>query len=330
MKEAITRAAHEAIVNRVFPGCAIGVLSGGPLLQLQTIAAGGHTYDSDSPRVTTQSIYDCASLTKSVVTATLALRAIDEGTLALEDSVAEHLPEFRDPRPRIRHLLTHTLGNTITLSSLANRSPEEIIATVCAEKLREPGAFFSYSNTPSFLLGLVLERICGQLDTVAHKKIFKPLGMAHTTFRPDLGHPMFAIVPSEEGIHGIVHDESARVFSRARRAVGHAGVFSTVTDLLRFCEQLIMNPDPRLSTNEVAHLGASASLGWELDQPWMGMKRTSHTFGKTGFTGAAIACDFDRRTAIVILSNRTYPHRPENREAIDAFRAFVCDIVFGV
>jgi CubicO group peptidase (beta-lactamase class C family) len=129
----------------------------------------------------------------------------------------------------------------------------------------------------------------------------------------------------EEGeVQGLPHDESARVFARARRAVGHAGLFSTAPDLLNFFEALLSGKYPHLVS------GAQKGLGWQLAQEYfMGRGVREHTFGKTGFTGCSVLCDTERGIALVILSNRTYPKRPPDDAAINAFRRDIADILVG-
>jgi len=331
--EEIARLTEEAIESRVFPGGVIGVLDKSG----RRAAPFGHlTYELDSSAVTEETLYDCASITKSIPTATLALQLMDEGKLSLGDKLISYIPEYHTrhrEEVRIRHLLTYTLGNTTSLSSLADKTPDEIFAAVCTEEMHPPGTAFSYSNIPAFLLGTVIERILGtSLDKAATERIFKPLDMTSITFHPNVRLRKSNIAPTEivdgNELQGIVHDESARVFAKAGKVVGHAGLFSTMPDLLTFLENLLANPDKRLCTSQIVQLNASTALGWELNQSWMGEKRSSKTFGKTGFTGTSIVCDFERQTAIAVLCNRTYPKRPADTSAINAFRSAVCDIVF--
>lgn len=321
MEHAIAKLAHDAIADRCFPGCVVGIFHDGTS---KILAHGQETYSSDSPEVRERSLYDLASITKVIPTATLALQFLDEGKLYLDDLLITYIPEYRTrdrDRVTIQHLFTYTLGNRLPLSH-AGTTPEEIFESVCTEDTVPPGTVFNYSNTPAFLLGLVLERIGGSLAKQADA-LFEEFGMRSATFAPR------GAVPSEEGIQDIVHDESARIFSRAQRIVGHAGLFASAPDLLSFLSHLLKHPDQRLMTNQIPHLNASVALGWELDQAWMGTQRTARTFGKTGFTGTSLLGDCDRNIGIVILSNRTYPKRPENKSAIDAFRKGVCDIVFS-
>lgn len=314
--------ATDAIAARVFPGCVIGVIDG---TYTDISAFGYETYESGARTITEASLYDCASLTKSVVTASIALRLIDATMLSLEDRLITFIPEYSTQFCEdvlISHLLTYTLGNSLPLSQ-AGSTPEEIFQNVCKENTKSPGVAFNYSNTPAFLLGVVIERILGRaLDLVARSELFVPMSMNGATFSPH------EAVPSAEGVRDVPNDESARIYARAGRVVGHAGLFATMPDLLLFIGQLLKIRDPRIYTNQIPQLGASVGLGWELDQAWMGTCRAADTFGKTGFTGCSIVANCNAQKAVVVLSNRTYPCRPSGREAIDGFRAAVCDIVF--
>ena len=136
------------------------------------------------------------------------------------------------------------------------------------------------------------------------------------------------------------HDESAYVFAKENRAIGHAGLSSTAPDLLNFLEMLLREGELHgrrffsnqilqdMRTNQISELGSFTGLGWELNQPrFMGKYCTEHTFGKKGFTGASVVCDIERGVAFVLLSNRTYPKRPANDTAINAFRSDIADVM---
>lgn len=305
------------IAARTFPGCVIGISLDG---ETQFLSYGSETYDADSPAVSHSSLYDLASVTKAI-TATLAHQLLDAGQISLDDRVRDHLPNFTRSEVRIIHLLTYTLGNRLPLATLAERTPEAIIDAVCSEKCDLPGYTFSYSNAPAFLLGLIIERVLKALfSDIAAERIFTPLGMRTATFTP------MGAVPASEQVRDIPHDESARVFARKKRAVGHAGLFASAEDIVRFLEHIRANADHRHTSNHINGIGTTA-LGWELDQPWMGDSRTRKTFGKTGFTGTSVLIEPDSSLAVVILTNRTYPRRPHDASEIMRFRRRVHDII---
>ncbi len=326
----IIEAAEQAVAAHVFPGCVIGVKHG---TQTFLKAFGRQTYEVNAPAVTEDCVYDVASITKSVALATLTHQLLSDRRLSLETKLIEFVPEYQGGfREDITlwHLLTYTIGG-MSLAEFKDKSAEEITNLVLTfQPAHPPGAHFRYSNVPAFLLGLLVERILGPLDRAADERIFKPLEMMATTFFPTQA------VPTEIDDRGlvcnVVHDESAYVFRRAGKTVGHAGLFSSVPDLMTFLEAFHAGrmDAARAERNQIPHLGLFTGLGWELNQGhFMGVHRSSKSFGKTGFTGCSVVCDTKREISVVILSNRTFPRRPADSSAIAAFRNTVCDIVFA-
>jgi CubicO group peptidase (beta-lactamase class C family) len=349
MKEPLHAYVLNCIKEKIFPGCVVGILTKG---RQEIIAAGSLTYDASSQKVDENTIYDVASITKAVPTSCLALKLIEEGRIELQSRLIDFVPEFsgtfRD-QIRIEHLLTHTLDFDFRLSDKKNLPAREILDSIFKARLRmPPGTTFCYANATSILLGLAVERAGGMgLATAARMHLFGPLGMERTTFFPetiDRG----SIAPTEDDpwrgriIRGEVHDESAWAL-RPLMVAGSAGLFSTVSDLLRFLAVIInkgesggrriFRPETvrRMHTNALRpEFGAGTALGWELDRPdFMGTCRTASTFGKTGFTGCAIVGDPSRTTGFVFLANHTFPRRRENRSAINRVRSAVADIVFN-
>ncbi len=221
---------------------------------------GKQTYDAGAPPVTADTIYDAASLTKSVVTTTLAAILVEAGHLYLDAPVARYIPEW-SPRLNagpsdarslhwheavtVRHLLTHTSGLPAHENYFQTAdSHEEVVARVlAAPPAYEPGAQSVYSDLGFILLGEIIERLTGRnLDELARDRIFAPLGMAATTFRP-ADSLRARIAPTEIDaafrrrlVHGEVHDENAWVMGGV---AGHAGMFTTAGDLATFCQMLL-------------------------------------------------------------------------------------------
>lgn len=323
----------QAIQEKIFPGCAVGLIrkSGERLI----LPFGNFTYDIDSLKVKEDSIFDIASITKSIPTSSLTLKLIDEEKLRLDDKLIDFLPEFRSPdrtKILIKHLLTYGLDFDFRLSSYKNRSADEILEKILNANFRSPpGTTRYYTNATSILLGMVVETILNStLDKLGEEYFFEPLKMTRTTFWP-LGHfKKEEIVPTEiddwrgRVIQGEVHDESAYAFMKAGRVVGSAGLFSTAPDLLNFLEMFLTRGVPA---------GIYEGLGWELNQPrFMGRYANEKTFGKTGFTGCVVICDIKKGVGIAMLSNATYPRRKpleEHRETINAVRRDLADIIFA-
>ncbi|HTR19200.1 MAG TPA: serine hydrolase domain-containing protein [Candidatus Paceibacterota bacterium] len=327
MPEKISTWARQAIEERVFPGCVIGIVRKNG--EREVLPFGRFTYENDSPKVAEDSIYDLASVTKSIPVASLTAMFVAEGRLSFDDKVKKHLPELRnDFGATIEDLLRYRVHGP-RMSALRYPTFEQVRTHIFEHGFDAPPGKSDYTNLPAFLLGIVLERVGGEiLPALAHKYFFGPLEMNDTTFFP---HDIASIAPTElvEGkeIRGIVHDESARMFAQKRRAVGHAGLFATAPDLLNFLEALLQGKFPAVVD------AAEKGLGWQLYQQWFMGHCGAKTFGKTGFTGTSVVVDREKRTGLVILSNRTYPKRPPDaasiNSAINSFRAEVADIVFS-
>jgi CubicO group peptidase (beta-lactamase class C family) len=350
MIEKISKRINKAILEKVFPGCVIGFES--PCIKLTIIPFGSHTYDSSLTPMQEDSIFDVASITKAIPTSSLALQLIDKGLLHLEDRLIDFVPEFGNSsreKVLIRHLLTQTLNYNFRLSALKNSGPDGILnAILLTEFSSEPGSTFFYTNATSILLGMVVEKLNKEcLAVTAQREFFEPLAMARTSFFPEQ-FPKQDIVPTEMDtwrgrlIQGEIHDESAFVL-RQKMVAGSAGLFSTVPDLMRFLQMLVNNgiwqgrryfsdhSMRQMQTNQISGLGLYAGLGWELYQKrYMGDFCTSQTIGKTGFTGCVCMCDLPRQTAMVLLSNYTFPARKPDMQAIDSVRRDIADIIFSL
>ncbi len=290
-----------------------------------------------SQPVTLDTIYDIASLTK-VFTATAAFRLMDAGKLNLQAPVHEYLPGFRAPDVRVFHLLTHTSGLNLRLSTHCRAGASHLLEAVYAAPTQHPpGTTVTYTNINSLLLGQIVARISGQsLDQAIHTLVLEPLQLNHTIFcpSPDL---LPQIVPTEidetwrgKLMHGHVHDESAYALGGI---AGHAGLFSTASDLYRFClawleAQLNHSPGNRLLHQQTALLACSdhtpgmalaCGLGWMINRPNFMGNAPHDSFGHTGFTGPAIVAIPYHQLIIVVLSNRVYPRRgPPDHHAVTA------------
>jgi CubicO group peptidase (beta-lactamase class C family) len=356
----LTQRIHRAIEERVIPGCVVGTADRAGVRLL--LSFGRFTYEADAPAVRENTVYDVASITKSIPLSCMALRLIDEGKLHPEHRLIDYVPELRNSdreKVLIRHLLTHTLHFGFALSSLKGASPAAIMDAILKRPFASrPGLFFSYANATSILLGLVVERLCGEsLERAAQRVFFTPLGMKRTVFHPLNRFAKEEIVPTEIDpwrggtVQGEVHDESAWALSRGTAGEGEkehiipctpgsAGLFSAVPDLLVFLQMLLKGGRlggrryfsggavRRMHTNQIADMGLSTGLGWELNQPrYMGRYCSKSTFGKTGFTGCYCLCDPEKKLALVLLSNCTFPRRKPDKEAINALRRDVADLI---
>ncbi len=269
-------------------------------------------------------VYDCASLTKVVVTASVLARLMQEGAVHPSTAVRDLLPGFESdrggPAITVGQLLTHTSGLPAGLPLQPAWAGEEAAFQLAATRTptHPPGTFFRYSDVNFILLGQIAQRLTGRrLDALAHAWLFQPLGMHDSGFRP-LAHPQaWAPVPTEriaptewDGeigaalpaqkpgvtmLRGQVHDPTAR---RMGGVAGHAGLFSTVADLSRFARMLLQGGELDgvvvLSPQAVATMTAVAtpadmperrSLGWDVDSPFSRARGQRYPRGSFGHTG---------------------------------------------
>lgn len=333
MLEFLKEKAEAAVASKVFPGCAIGIVQKGR--EPAFVAAGRHTYDPGSRAVSPSTVYDIASITKSIPTASLALVLSAEKKFSLDSRVREYLPELHnDFDATLRDLLLYRVSG-LRLSELRGLDKEAMLAQIFEHGFSSAPGERQYTNLPALLLGLIIERVAGaNLDILAHRYFFDPLSMKDTVFYA--GSPLPFAAPTEVdswrgSVSGETHDESAYILAKAGKVAGHAGVFSTAVDIAAFLTMLLDARDPR------AHAcleGAQQGLGWQVNHEYfMGAHSSPELFGKTGFTGTSVIVSPERGIAFVILSNRTYPKRPADAasesSAINVFRRTIADMLLG-
>ena len=275
-----------------------------------------------------ETLFDIASLTKPLSTATLAMMALEEGALALDDR----------PRPdvTVAELMTHSSG--LPAWKLLGSSRAEVLRAVAAEPLvAAPGTIARYSDLGFILLGATVENALGEpLDAAFARRIAQPLGIG-TGFGP---REAARCAPTEGELAGIVHDENARAMGGV---AGHAGLFSTARDVSRIVHALVAawhgvrsTSTPRLlPTARVRQMwtpsgvaGSTFCLGW--DRPSAtgssaGEKWPRDGVGHLGFTGCSIWIDPPRARWVVLLTNRVHPTRAN--EAIKQFRPAIHDAI---
>lgn len=324
-----------AIRDSAFPGAQVAIIRNGVLVYDR--AFGSLTYDPAAGEVTRSTRYDLASLTKVVVTTSSIMKLCDRGKLFLEDTVSHFLPKFSGGQKggiTIRQLLMHR-GGLPPFRKLWEicRTPEEALDTVYGTQLvAPPGDTTIYSDFSMIILGKVVEKISGMpLDEFAEKEFFRPLGMTSTGFIPPAGERDL-IAPTEFDsswrkrlVQGTVHDENAAFFGGVS---GHAGLFSTASDLAVFMQMLLNGgtyggvrflSDSIVRAFTTRRDGSSErALGWDLKAPSgssAGDLFSPSSYGHTGFTGTSIWVDPLRRLCVIFLANRVYPTRANLRIA---------------
>lgn len=320
--------------ERAFPGAATAVIFGDEVVCLKGI--GRFTYDTHSPAIQADTIWDLASVTKVVATTAMAMLLFERGLLDLDLHLAQIVPEFvmHDPDPR-RHevtlsmLLAHSSGlpSYYRMYEQAHSRDELLAACYTMPLEAEPGERTEYSDIGFILLGVALERLADEsLDSFCQREVFRPLGLAHTLFTPP--EPWRTVVPPTEDdarfrrrvIQGEVNDENAFVMGGVG---GHAGVFSTVEDVARFGHAMLRGGVPILMPETVrvfterqeSPRGTCRALGWDTPStPSQSGKYFSHnSFGHLGFTGTSLWCDPERQVSVSLLTNRTWPDRSSEK-----------------
>jgi CubicO group peptidase (beta-lactamase class C family) len=340
---------REAIEQRAFPGAALAVTHRGALIASQGF--GRFTYDSTSPEVRADTVFDVASVTKVVATTAIAMLLYERGLLHLESPVTSILPDFvslAPPQQRaareavtVRMLLAHSSGLPayVKLFETARTRDEFIGAALTTSLVAPPGSKSDYSDIGFILVGEILARLAGSpLDVFAQKEIFAPLGMSRTCFNPPADWKS-AIPPTEEDrtfrhrvVQGEVNDENAWVMGGV---AGHAGLFAPATDVARFAECMLRGGSPILkpptvelfTRRESSPIGTSRALGWDTpSQPSSsGAHFSPRSFGHLGFTGTSLWIDPDRQLTVALLTNRTWPDR--SSQAIKQIRPLVHDAI---
>lgn len=340
----ITEIAHQEIAAGHLPGAVILVGHQGKIVYRQ--AFGHRALLPRREPMTEDTIFDLASLTKVVATTTAIMQLHDAKRLHLDAPAARYWPEFgRHGKQGItlKQLLTHTSGLRAEVNSRVRWSGYEGALAAIAEDrpVRPPGTAFHYSDANFIVLGEIVRRVSGlPLDVYCAQKIFRPLGLKDTTFRPGSGRQA-RIAPTDlqgERLRwGEVHDPTAH---KMGGVAGHAGVFSTADDLAVFCQMLLDRGSFRgrriLSEAAVAAMtkpygvpgsAVQRGLGWDLRSPFSRIFNEafpSGSFGHTGYTGTAIWIDPKSKTFLIILTNRVHPH---GRGQVKTLRARVAAAV---
>lgn len=275
-------------------------------------------------------IFDMASLTKPVATATAIMRLVEQGELAPDQPVRRWLPGF-DERITLRHLLTHSSGlppyrrylQEWGDSVAPGQRRRRIIAELARLPLQyEPGRSFEYSCPNFVVLASLVRKISGRcLDRYFSKHIARPLGLRDSRFKPTgaLIERCAATEPLPERVLcGVVHDEIARYVGGVG---GNAGLFSTAGDLSRFMRMVlgggVLDGVRILRQATISQMTApqlvlgklQRGLGWDIASTHSTFVRGNFpagSFGHTGYTGTSVWADPASRAYVILLTNRVH------------------------
>ncbi len=318
---------QEGIRDKKMPGAVVLIGFKGQMVYRQ--AFGHRQIEPTAEPMTLDTVFDLASLTKPIATATSIMQLIEAGKIGLDDPVAKHLPAFGNHGKEsitVRHLLTHQ-GGLIADNSMKDftdgreKSIENLLAL---EPLSAPGERFIYSDVGFMVLGELVATVSGQsLDEYTHSHIFEPLGMHETMYHPTtIPAERFASTEQRDGhwMRGEVHDPRAFALDGV---AGHAGLFSTANDLARYAQAMlnggqlgeahILHPETvqLMTSPQPIPGGGIRGLGWDKQSGYSsnrGDLMSPTACGHGGFTGTALWFDPQQKLFVIFLSNRVHPH----------------------
>jgi len=352
----------ESIKNKELPGAVVLIGHRGRVVWRK--AYGSRAVEPQKETMTTDTMFDLASLTKVVATATSIMILVERGELRLIDPAVKFIPEMKGEGRdaiTIAQLLTHVSGFGPDFDLRERWSGyDEAMKRLYREPLRSPpGTRFVYSDIGYIALGEIVHRVSGlTLDEFARRNIFVPLGMRDTGFKPagntqriaptekrraqmnylgDSGADTGAA--GEQWLRGQVHDPTS---FRMAGVAGHAGLFSTADDLAIYCQMILNGGSYRgarilspmaIATmtrpHAVSETGAARGLGWDIASSFSVNKGDLFplgSFGHTGFTGTSLWIDPASDTFVVFLSNRVHP---DGKGDVASLRSRVASIVAG-
>ncbi len=324
--EAIDRIVEQGLKRSNMPGAVVVVGHRGKIVHRK--AYGFRELEPNRVPMTEDTVFDLASLTKPIATATSVMTLLENGQLKLQAPVSKYLPKFAQngkAEITIYHLLTHQSG---LVPDNALKDYEEGTAKAwerifALKPLAQPGERFLYSDVNFIVLGKVIEEVTGKtVHEYSQAKIFGPLGMRETGYLPkEELRKRAAVTQKREGrwMRGEVHDPRAYLLAGV---AGHAGLFSTADDLAVYAQmmlergsyqgvKILEEKTAREMTSAYQVPGGLRGLGWDKQSSYSSNRGdlfSEAAFGHGGFTGTAIWIDPPQELFVIFLSNRVHPN----------------------
>jgi uncharacterized protein YbbC (DUF1343 family) len=316
---------EEGLRAKNMPGCVVAIGRHGKLVFLR--AYGYRQILPERVAMTTDTVFDMASLTKPVATATSVMILIEQGKVRLDDPAATYIPEFGQNGKEgitLLQLLTHQAG-LVPDNPLGDYrdGPEKAWERIAAlEPMAKPGSKFIYSDVHYIVLGELVKRVSGKrLDAFSREHLFGPLGLTETGFLPpeELRRRAAPTEKRDGGwMRGEVHDPRAHLLGGV---AGHAGLFSTAGDLAVFAQMMLVRGEYGgvrvLAPETVDQMtkayrvpGGLRGLGWDMRTGYSknrGAGFSPRAFGHGGFTGTVLWIDPQHELFVIFLSNRLHP-----------------------
>lgn len=349
--EAVDEMMKQAVTEGIFPG-AVLLVSAETKVKFSKVYGLAHLYEKVP--VTTDTIFDLASLTKPLATTLAVMHLVQKRQISVEDTLGQLLPDFQDgdkARIRLEHLLYHISGlpDYQPYYQRLSKVPMDLRRAalrqfLVAEPPTQPcGEKVLYSDLGFMILAWVVEHVAARrLDHFVVDEIYQPLGLGHLVFNAhntaDLQGPFAATEDCSwrrEIIVGRVHDENAFVVGGVE---GHAGLFGTAGDVHRLLLELLGTYHGQihggLFNQELLHRffkrlpETDKAMGFDmplLEGASCGRRFSLNSVGHLGFTGTSFWMDLERSAIVVLLTNRVHPTRENER--IKAFRPRLHDTV---
>ncbi len=314
---------NAAVARGSIPGGVVLIGHNGKVVYRK--AYGMRSLEPSKEAMTVDTIFDLASLTKCIATATSVMKLVQEGKVRLNDPVTAYLPEFAKNGKSditVRELLTHFSGLTEDLDLKTEWKGRDTAYQMVMDQKPAfpPGSRFLYSDINFETLGFIVEKVSGMsLDEYAAKNVFEPLEMKDTRFLPPATWlPRIAPTEYDESKHmlrGVVHDPTAR---RMGGVAGHAGLFSTADDLAIYAQDILtgfhvltpLTVEKMTTPQQPPTSSVLRGLGWDIDSPYSSNRGELFpigSFGHTGFTGTSLWIDPFSDSYVILLTNAVHP-----------------------
>ena len=317
----------EGLRRKLMPGAVVLIARKQRIVFLK--AYGSRAVQPEVEPMTTDTVFDMASITKPMATATSVMKLVELGKIELDAPVAKYIPEFaangKSTVP-VRQLLTHQ-GGLIPDNSIRDYrdGSEKAMERIYNLKFYVPPATkFVYTDVGFIVLADLVKRVSGQdVHAFSQTHIFGPLQLSETGYRPSAALAARA-APTEKidgkWRRGVVHDP--RAFALGGVA-GHAGLFSTAEDIAIYAAMMknggALNGIRVLKQQTIREMtagyriadGNQRGLGWDKQTGYSynkGDLLTPAAFGHGGFTGTVLWMDPQLDLTFVFLSNRVHPN----------------------
>ncbi|WP_121514602.1 MULTISPECIES: serine hydrolase [unclassified Petrotoga] len=316
-------------VNNVYTGASILIGKKEKILYKNTFGT-----KDEKERLTEEDIFDLASVTKVVGTATAVMRLIDENQIKLEDKIGKFI-EVSSPKSEITifELLTHTSGMQAYSNLWEEYRGEELLKHIINIQPQEnPYKCYEYSCLNFITLMKIVEEVTQKNYQEYVEGIFKKIGMENTCFNPkNQDKAVSTSIREGKRLKGVVEDELAYYLGGVS---GNAGLFSNASDLRIFIisllnREIVTKDTLDLFTNTVVKRGENAThIAW-MAPPVAGCQYSldSTGFGHNGFTGTSIWIRKDGLFSI-FLTNSVYYDRFLKKPELNVIRNKINNIIF--